>query len=137
MDLVNSANFLILGVVYRKLCNRIQDATEDDIRQWKQSTWKRHPFRTFFSRLAQGVTTGVPKAPKSANQAPAYDDTSSSSSAASTSDMEDKPEYTARSCLQALVEDILAEAEEVSVIDDEWEFAVLVSLPVNDSSGMD
>ena len=42
----------------------------------------------------------------------------------------------ARSCIQALVEDILGEAEEVSVIDDEWEFAVLVSLPVNYSSGI-
>lgn len=73
MDPISSANLLILGVVYRKLCNRIQDATEDDIRRWKQSTCKRHPFKTFFSRLAQGVTTGVPKAPKSANQAPAYD----------------------------------------------------------------
>ena len=136
MDPVNSAILLILGVVYRELCDRIQDATEDDIRRWKPRDWKGHPFKMLFSRLAQGVTTGVPKAPRSANQAPTYDDTSSSDSAASTSDKEDKPEYTARSCIQALVEDILVEAEEVSVINDKWEFAVLVSLPVKDSSGI-
>ena len=136
VDPASPAILLILGVVYRELCDRIQDATENDIRRWKQHAWKRHPFKTFFSRLARGVTTAVPKAPKSANQAPTYDDTSSSDGAASTSDKEDKPEYTARSCLEALVEDILTEAEDVSVIDQDWEFAVLVSLPVNDSSGI-
>ena len=65
----------------------------------------------------------MPKAPKSGNQAPTYDDTSSSDSAASTSDQEDKMEQTARSCLETLVETILTD-EDVSDINKDWRFAV-------------
>ena len=118
-----------------KLSDEIQAASEEDIRKWNRHAWDGSNFHTFFDKLAQSVSIEVPKVPKSTNQAPTYEDTSINSTF-STSYKSDKPEYTAHSCLEARVDDTLTEAENVSVIDQDWEFAVLVSLPVNDSSGI-
>lgn len=46
------------------------------------------------------------------------------------------PSGTGRHLPSALIEDILTEADDMSAIDQDWEFGVLVSLSVNDSSGI-